>query len=955
MRKILLIIAIFSVSLTAIFAQTVDKNAQDGTIYFKFKDDAPITFKHKAGRVDLSKVDALKDLISEYEIISMNNTFWQTSSYQLQRVYQLKFNKIYKVEDLVKDLENNPNIQFAEKAPYFYVKFTPNDPNYTTTGNKWHLTKISAESAWNITQGNSNIKVAVIDNAIDWNHPDLVSKIVSKIDLADGDNDPTPPSVSTVWSHGTHTSGLVAAATNNGVGTASIGFNISLMAIKAGKDADGGNGATHMFEGVTWAADNGADVISMSLGGPSYFETMQMVIDYAYNKGCVIVAAGGNNGAGDEDPNNVNYIGYPAACEHVIAVGATNGNDKKASFSQFGTWIDVVAPGGYQNDGGFMDLILNNSVYSTTHNDTYGKMQGTSMACPIVAGLCGLILSVDSNLTPDKVTQYLKASCDNIESLQEVAHLGMVGAGRINAFKAVQMAQDSIRPVYANFTANTNWIPVGGFVNYTSMSSSNVTSWNWSFQGGTPATSTLQNPSAINYTAPGTYSVTLTVSDGTNTNSETKTSYIIVKNAASSAWIEQVSGFASMYRGAYEITIVDENVVWSTAIDGTNGSAVNEFTKTTDGGTTWTPGTISAPSGFAPANISAVSATKAWVSLYPTSAAGGKVYVTNDGGATWTHQTTATFSNSASFLNIVHFFNENDGYCMGDPINSEFEIWTTNNGGTTWTLVPGANIPNPLSGEMGWTSIYDAYGDVSWFGTNKGRIYKTTDKGLTWTVLTPGLTDISKVTFNDSMNGIAQQITYNTSTGAITAFNMKSTTDGGTTWNTVTPAGSIWKGDIDGVPGVPGKFYSVGSNGTGQGAPQGSSYTLDFGATWMPIDTGVQYLSVKFLEEGLGWAGGFSLNATQGGIYKWDNTVAVPIAEELNNEIVLYPNPSNGIINIKGLTNGVVTIYNLIGKVVYNNTISNNESIDLNSLSKGIYIAKIQEGNNISNIKFIIE
>ncbi len=213
-----------------------------------------------------------------------------------------------------------------------------------------------------------------------------------------------------------------------------------------------------------------------------------------------------------------------------------------------------------------------------------------------------------------------------------------------------------------------------------------------------------------------------------------------------------------MYRGVYHISIVNENVAWGIAVDGTNGQPVNEFTRTTNGGNTWTPGTINASTTLAPANISAVTDQKAWVALYPKSGAGGKVYHTSDGGQTWVNQTASNmFSNSASFLNIVHFFNENDGFCMGDPASGKFEIYYTHDGGQTWTAVNTANNPAAQSGEMGWTGVYHAYNNTAWFGTSKGRIYKTTDKGETWTVLTPGLTDISDINFNNENNGVAIQ------------------------------------------------------------------------------------------------------------------------------------------------------------------------------------------------------
>ena len=961
---ILFLAVTFTLISASLFSQTIDRNAVDGCIYVKFKNDVPLSFSVKKGKVMVDDVNLLRGLKTQYQITSMRNTFWQTTDSKLHRIFKIEFDAKEKVEDLINELKQSPEIEYAEKAPYFHISFSPNDPNYATAANRWHLDKINATTAWDISQGSSTIKIAVIDNAIDINHPEITPKLAAAIDLGDGDNDPTPPAVSTIWSHGTHTSGLACGATNNGVGTASIGFDCSLMAIKAGKDADGGQGVSAMFEGITWAADNGADVISMSFGGPSFFQTMQMIIDYAYNKGCVLVAAAGNNGNGDEDPNNINYIGYPAACNHVISVGATNGNDVAASFSEYGDWIDVMAPGGYQNGEIYiLGFYLPNgpAVYSLAANNSYTNMQGTSMACPIAAGLCGLMLSVDPALTPEKVEQYLKATCFNIESLQNAAHQGNVGAGRIDAFAALNMVTDSLSSITADFTCSGNYINVGGSVDFTDLSTGTAVSWNWDFPGGTPSSSVDQNPQNIVYNAPGTYSATLTVSDGTNNSTETKTSYINVQVPANSAWIEQASGFASMYRGAYQISIVSDSVVWATAIDGTNGAPVNEFTRTINAGNLWVPGTITPGTGLAPANISAITDQKAWIAMYPTSGAGGQVYYTNDGGSSWTNQNNGSmFVNGASFLNVVHFFNENEGFCMGDPINNEFEVYTTNDGGVTWNVVAAANLPDAQSGEMGWTGVYDAFNNVAWFGTNKGRIFKSSDKGQTWEVLTPGLTDVQKITFNNENNGITQQIVYNTGTGAITTLTMKVTHDGGTTWTTVTPGTGMGKSDICAVPNLPGKYYSVGTNGAASGsALYNSSYSLDYGNTWTVVDTAVQYISVKFLDDYTGWAGGFSINATTSGIFKWDSNVLINENQEENISSLVYPNPSHGEIRINTSVldlGSQIDIYDMLGNKVHESKISDLETkVDLHFLPKGMYLIQISTNKKVENHKLIIK
>jgi photosystem II stability/assembly factor-like uncharacterized protein len=228
----------------------------------------------------------------------------------------------------------------------------------------------------------------------------------------------------------------------------------------------------------------------------------------------------------------------------------------------------------------------------------------------------------------------------------------------------------------------------------------------------------------------------------------------------------------------------------------------------------------------------------------------GGIFYTSNGGSTWTKQTTASFAGTSAFPNVVHFWNDNEGFCMGDPNGGYFEIYTTSNGGTTWTRVAQANIPAPLTGEYGYTGMYDVYGNTVWFATNKGRVYKSTNKGANWTVSqVTGFTDFSNIAFNDANNGIAiQNIIAN---NAITDVYFRKTTDGGSTWTTATLPSNVFLSEIEAVPGVAGKLVSVGKN---LGGTFGSSYSEDFGQTWITIDTGVQYISCKFLNNSVGWA-----------------------------------------------------------------------------------------------------
>jgi len=954
----------------SLVAQTVNKYNQDGKVYFKFKDNVSISLTSKNGIVDWTKSELVSGLAEKFAVTGLKQPFGKAKDLKLKRTYMLEFSDFTDVDKVIAALKNDADVEYAEPVPLFYIDYTPNDPYYNFTGSglftvnaNWHLDKITADSAWDITKGSPNIKVAVLDNAIWTEHPDLVNKIAAKIDLADNDSITTPASSTDVnYSHGTHTCGLVAAESDNNIGVASIGYNVRLMAVKIGRDSDGALIAG--YEGIVWAADNGANVISMSWGSATGGITGQNIVNYAYNKGIVIVAAAGNDGT--------TAILYPAAYDNVIAVASTDESDAKSSFSQYGPAIDVCAPGGSATDGFGLFSVLS-TTYSTASalgaglfgvTGNYDAMAGTSMACPITAGLCALMLSVDSNLTPSKCEQYLKATCDNIDA-QNSAYIGQIGAGRINAFHAVKMVQDSIKPLVANFTSSTTVLSVNGSTNFHDLSVGNPVSWSWSFPGATPALSTLQNPTGITYPVAGSYTVVLTVTDTAgHTSTETKTNLILVEASANSAWIVQASAFAAQYRGIMGICIVDPTTVWASAFDGSgSGATLQEYTKTVDGGNTWVADTIKGVTGFGIGNISALSSQQAWVTLYNSSTTGGgKIMVTSDGGTTWTQQTTATFSGTSAFPDVVYFYDMNNGVCVGDPNGGYFEIYTTTDGGTTWVRVAQADIPANQSSEMGWTGVYDAKGDTIWFGTNQGRIYKSIDKGYHWTVTSAGTSDCSRISMANDTDGVMEYIAVDQSSGNITNFKLRRTTDGGTTWADVTPtSGTLFENDISAVPGRPGFYVSIGGNAAA--GLHGSSYSLDYGNTWITLDT-VQYTTVKFISPITGWAGGFNLNSTQEGIYKWANPALGVSENDLQAGMSIYPVPSTGNVTIEFSSdtkdNIDIKVYDVTGQVIFNKTDRKatpvyKADIDLSAMPVGVYMAVVKAGERVFSKKIVVE
>ncbi len=290
---------------------------------------------------------------------------------------------------------------------------TPNDQYYSNSFNsgQWALFQIDAPLAWDISTGSSDIVVAVTDNAINISHPDLVNKMVPGWDAVDNDNDPSPCGGNDGF-HGSHVSGIVGAETNNNIGVASIGYNVSIMPVKIG-DCNTGS-LTSGYDGIIWAADNGADVINMSWGGGGSSNYGQNVCSYAWNLGSILIAAAGNDGT--------NQQFYPAAYDDVVSVASTTSGDAKSSFSQYGTWVSISAPG--------------SSILSTNEGTSYQVTQGTSMASPMVAGLVGLMISHAPSATPQQVVNCLLSSSDNIDGANS-NYIGQLGAGRINAYQAL--------------------------------------------------------------------------------------------------------------------------------------------------------------------------------------------------------------------------------------------------------------------------------------------------------------------------------------------------------------------------------------------------------------------------------------------------------------------------------------------------------------------------------------
>ncbi|UMQ40424.1 T9SS type A sorting domain-containing protein [Chryseobacterium sp. Y16C] len=426
-------------------------------------------------------------------------------------------------------------------------------------------------------------------------------------------------------------------------------------------------------------------------------------------------------------------------------------------------------------------------------------------------------------------------------------------------------------------------------------------------------------------------------------------------------WSVQNTAFTTASRGISGLEVYDANTVWAFAYDGaTSTNNVQEFTKTSNGGTTWTSGAINiGDPDLRITNISGVSSTTAWVGAFDDLIGLGGVWKTTDAGVTWTQQKALTTPNQ-SWTNFVHFFDANNGIVGGDPEGGEFELYTTSNGGSTWTRVAGANIPNPLAGEYGYNSGYYANGNNIFFYTGKGRIFKSTDKGLTWAVVftgsTYGLTDFGGATiggdmaWSDANKGIVFKKTYNTASPPVqTGLAIYGTTDGGTTWNSITFTGITAANGINDVTYVPGTSILVATSSAG-----GSWKSVDNGVTWTSIDTGVQHLNVRCSDSNTCYSGGFNTSSTVGGMFKSTQNLGVSdVINKKNKALLIYPNPTKGEVSVKAdkkiITSNVIDI---TGKSVLK---AESEKVNLSSLPAGTYFLQIDFTDGTSTSEKVIK
>jgi len=362
-------------------------------------------------------------------------------------IYKLQTPEDTSVEEMLYLLNRNPDVEYASPNYYRYLTFAPNDtlfdeqyalynsgqvagPPGSPQGKE--RADIKATAGWEETIGKETVIIAVIDTGIDLEHPDLINKISpNSYDFVDQDSEPEY-----IHWHGTHVAGIAGAETNNGEGIAGVAWNCKVMPLKVFwiDPADGlpTTDDSLIIDAIRYAADNGADVINMSLGGPDPNPPLEEALKYAYDRDVVIVSTTGNDGGA---------VLYPAAYDdYCLAVAATNNKDERVTFSNssedplwqwesnFGPEVDVAAPGLY---------IWSCDLVSEDPDFPYVPASGTSMSAPHVAGLAALIKSLKPHLTAAEIMSIIRYSADDINSSLYPGKDDYVGYGRLNMEKAL--------------------------------------------------------------------------------------------------------------------------------------------------------------------------------------------------------------------------------------------------------------------------------------------------------------------------------------------------------------------------------------------------------------------------------------------------------------------------------------------------------------------------------------
>ncbi len=778
-------------------AQLEHGQYQINSIYVKTKE-----------RVEVNNNKFISNTINQsFEGVQINSLQSISKSTKVQntpvsRLYIVEYGIGIDSYDLAKELMNNPDIEYAVPVFNRYVTaFEPNDP---FVSQQWHIDNIGAKAAWDITKGSDDVVIGIVDSGTDWLHPDLANNIyINKNEIPDNgidddengfiddvngwdfvgnitlsqafnrqfqpDNNPKPAVGAN--EHGTHVAGCASASTNNGVGIAAIGFNTKMIPIKCGSDnwtQSGTQGIFRGYQGIVYAAENGADIINCSWGGPGYNPAEQEMINSITEMGVLVVASAGNDGV-SIDENSF----FPTGYDNVMSVGSINSNNRKSGFSNFGTRTDVYAPGG--------------GIYSTLPNNRYGNSSGTSMAGPVAAGLAALVKAVNPTWTPHQIAAQLRSTTKSLAGVNasdkplffgridaEAALTSNANNFTTNKVKGMAISEtsiaesgiiDSYDQVTVNLTLVNYLAPVAGVKlelialdSYINIENDEFVVNGLATMGESDLALNIKltdfNPwlngfarVLVKYTA------------------EDYTDYQLVKIPieieSNNEYNEILRIQEEYYATFHDIHSPERGVVWAVGQNRLNGQGY-VFNSTAN---------RIFPAYNAPlTGVYAIDNSNAWVTT-----GNGHLLQTTNGGLNWIDN---SYTQITNFFNGIYFFDENNGIAIGDPQDGQFGAIRTTNGGNNWSQT--STIAS-LGNEGGLVNSHCILGDKIWFGTTAGRVMRGIDFGKKWT---KGVVDV---------NGTVLDLAFESTTKGMAIYNNRSkfgndvmlatTKDGGLNWD----------------------------------------------------------------------------------------------------------------------------------------------------------------------------
>jgi subtilisin family serine protease/photosystem II stability/assembly factor-like uncharacterized protein len=910
----------------------------------------------------------------------------ETDVVGLARIMKIKYSHSDDPYQIARELSTFPEVEYAEPYYVFPLMHTPNDP---MVAQQWALTMMGMATAWDVTKGSSDVVIGDVDTGVDYTHEDLAANIWNnpgetgtdnqgndkrtngidddsngKIDdwrgwdfIGSGsassplpDNDPMDGTLG----HGTSTSGCAAAATNNSIGIAGIAYNCKVLPVKSAADATSGISG---YEPIVYAADMGCKVINCSWGGTGEFvQALQDVIDYAYNKGALVVASAGNDGLdNDKSPH------WPSSFNHVLSVSSIEASGASSDWASYGGTINVYAPGA--------------DVYTTKKGGGYEAVTGTSFSSPLTAGVAALVFSQHPDWTPDQVAKQIRVTSSKFAVTRDPKYYGRVNAA--NALSVNQTLADlpgvnirtatvatssgsrfttggqtgtislEIENLLAPTSANAQ-ITITSIDSIFTLDKTSVTLGALATKASTPlvlSARMIDNPTL----SEGDALIRLQVNDG----SYVDYLYVRVPVYISDAWHTALTADIPAFTS---VSATDGMSAWFTAdVYVTSTTTLDYCFRTTDAGTSWYNATGTGfPSGSGVYCVEGVTSATALVGTGPSSGAAA-IYRTTNGGQTWN---TCSVSSMTPFVNWIHMFDAQNGIFQGDPKSSRWGIGTTTDGGKTWTAL-STPLTAGSSSEAGWNNSYDFIGQTGWFGTNNRRIYKTTDGGQTWTSYATPDTNSMNISFRDENTG-AICFSYANGKGG---YGIGMTSDGGATWSMLKSIKITSSGQVMMERGGRRMWFVTNGN---------VFMSTDAGTTWnaqahpgsfSPITAGDM---ISTTTTTVGYLAGydiFSFSSPWDKLVGVDNTPPATVFSCAINNV--YPQPSsNGwttvSFTVPAASQTTMAVYDLTGRLVRNVLAAtlaagtHSASVDLGGLAPGSYFLRLNAGNETVTRQLIV-